>query len=161
MLPRVYHLNKLTQKVLLQFAWQDYMQIQCKHVIRCNFTLGDANPRKHMMRIAMWCPSHPWRKLKILNFLGKFVWPLTASQRWDSPNATDIPTSWEHTRPNILMLNQTKNNYFCVEKQSGTTRLCRSPDYILNTYTTLLSFPTFWGLPELIQCRNDDFIYHS
>ncbi len=86
-------------------------------------------------------------KLKILNFWGKFAWlcqpiSFTFSQHLDIKSDMAVKT--------VLWLNT----------RSCKTQLYTPCDYIINTDTTLLSFPTFLGLPQLIQSRNDDYIQY-
>ncbi len=44
----------------------------------------------------------------------------------------------------------------CEYDGAPTTQLYTPQDYVMNTDTVLLSFPTFLGLPTLMLCKKDD-----
>ncbi len=51
-----------------------------------------------------------------------------------------------------------KTAVVCEYRGAPTTRLDTPQDYFMNTDTASLSFPTFLGTPQLVQCRDDDYI---
>ncbi len=68
-------------------------------------------------------------------------------------------TSWRLGCLNIWTSNQTwQSKHFCVWiLWAPSTQSSTSQDYVMNTHT-MLSFPTFLGLPQLIQSRNSKYI---
>ncbi len=49
----------------------------------------------------------------------------------------------------------------CEYHGALTAQLYTPQDYLMDTDMASISFPTFLKLPQLILCRNDDYITHS
>ncbi len=77
---------------------------------------------------------------------------------WCSADMIVAGLCWTDTETDMSVK---KTTVVCEYHRAPTTQLYTWWDYVMNTDMMLLSSPTFLGHPQLILCRDDDYISQS
>ncbi len=131
---------------------QDYIQSSCKDMIRCNFTSGAANLVIQVIQITQYGVH------RLITRSWKY-WTLCCDHQ------TVLRFSWHQWHPDGTNQNLVNGHWIrqssqaitvCEYRGAPTTWLYTLRDYLMNTDTASLNFPTFLGPQQLILCKKDD-----